>query len=304
MAANNTNQSMLSGYTRPQYDNTNNNQRSQAYTRNTSPNTPYNTPGDTNMQSNLFGYSPSGYGGQNPGLGRYVPPMMQGNQGNGFGNPTSWFNNGGYAYNTPQAYTGGYGQQGMFNSAGNQMGGMSGGQPFGGFQPGYGQQGGGFQPNYVGGGGQDAQRAAQAGGSGGQFGGMYGALGGGGQGGANSQFMQFLQQLMSQRQQGVKPQGSFGIDPAGPPADEQITPIPARSNNVNSFGQFLSGNSLGGMGRPGAAPSPVDTWSQGGVQPQPPQRANSFGGYIDPNQGARDRAPRLFAGLPGGFGGG
>lgn len=256
MAANNTNQSMLSGYTRPQYDNTNNNQRSQAYTRNTSPNTPYNTPGDSTMtpNSNLFGYSPSGYGGQNPGLGRYVPPMMNGMEGNGWGNPNSWMNQGGYAYNTPQAYTGGYGNQGMVESAGNQTGGMSGGQPFG---------------NQMGGG--------------------------------NSQFMQFLQQLMQNRQQGVKPQGSFGIDPAGPPADEQITPINQRAN---SFGQFLAGNSLGGGQRGPAAPSPVDTWSGGGVQPQPAQRANSFGGFIDPNQGARDRSPRMFAGLPGGFGGG
>lgn len=54
-----------------------------------------------NFQPN--NYQPTGYSGQDPSLGRYVPPMMEN------GNPNNWMNSGGYSYNVPQAYTGGYG---------------------------------------------------------------------------------------------------------------------------------------------------------------------------------------------------
>lgn len=103
MAANGTNQSLLMGRTRQTYNNPLQNSRAQAYGQASSPNTPYNN-GDNNMAYSFqpTNYQPTGYSGQNPNLGRYVPPMMQN------GNPSSWMNSGGYAYNTPQAYTGGY----------------------------------------------------------------------------------------------------------------------------------------------------------------------------------------------------
>lgn len=105
MAANGTNQSMLMGHTRSTYNNSLSNSRAQAYGRASSPNTPYNNQGANTMYSNSFQpsyYQPTGYSGQDPNLGRYVPPMME------YGNPNNWMNSGGYHYNVPQAYTGGY----------------------------------------------------------------------------------------------------------------------------------------------------------------------------------------------------
>jgi hypothetical protein len=132
MAANGTNQSQLQSLTRPTYNNTLNNQRAQAYTRNRNPNTAYNGGSGSNMFSNsqYSQWMPTSGTGQNPNLGRYVPPMMNQSDYGWGGNPNSWMHQGGYAYNTPQAYTG-------FPSAGgspfNYWGGGAGGftqQPF------------------------------------------------------------------------------------------------------------------------------------------------------------------------------
>lgn len=151
MAANGTNQSTLSQQTRPVYDNSLNNQRAQAYTRNPSPNTPYNQGANTTMFSQM--YNPSYGYGQQPGLGRYTPPMMNPNA-RGFGNQYSWMNQGGYGYNTPEAYTAypGMGQQqgqdtsGFFDFLRNMFGQQgAGGQQPGGMRPNAGMnRGGGF----------------------------------------------------------------------------------------------------------------------------------------------------------------
>lgn len=127
MPANYTNQSMLRQAQGGSVTNRLQNQRSQAYTRNTAPTTAYNTSGgQDNMYSNMFSNygwmnpfstSPAGaqYGSQQSNLGRYRPPMMNGGQ---------WADQGGYAYNVPNAfgstgmnYMGGFGDfmQQLFN---------------------------------------------------------------------------------------------------------------------------------------------------------------------------------------------
>lgn len=53
-------------------------------------------------QNGSTGAAPVNYGGQNPSLGRYVPPMMEGRGSNA--NPNNWLNSGGYAYNVPNSY--------------------------------------------------------------------------------------------------------------------------------------------------------------------------------------------------------
>lgn len=165
MPANGTNQSLLSEHTRPTYDNPMNNQRAQAYTNNRSPNTPYNQGANNAMFSQ---YNPSYGYGQQASLGRYTPPMMNFND-RGFGNQYSWMNQGGYGYNTPEAYTAypGMGQQqgmgtsgffdylrNMFGQQGQQMGpanrSLNRGGGFGAFLEqqggGFGNRGGGFGP--------------------------------------------------------------------------------------------------------------------------------------------------------------
>jgi hypothetical protein len=133
MAANGTNQSQLQSLTRPTYNNTLNNQRAQAYTRNNNPNTAYNGGSGSNMFSNsqYSQWMPTSGTGQNPNLGRYVPPMMNPSDYGWGGNPNSWMHQGGYAYNTPQAYTGfpGAGGGSPFNYWGGGAGGMT-QQPF------------------------------------------------------------------------------------------------------------------------------------------------------------------------------
>ena len=84
------------------------------------PNGVYNNP------QRQFSYGGGGlYAGQNPNLGRYRPPMMSDG-----GNPNSWMDYGGYAYNSPNSY----------------------GRPYGGygFRPQYSQQGGYNQQQYGG----------------------------------------------------------------------------------------------------------------------------------------------------------
>lgn len=49
------------------------------------------------------------YSGQNPNLGRYVPPMMYGRADQA--DPSNWMNSGGYAYNSPNSY----GDAGVFS---------------------------------------------------------------------------------------------------------------------------------------------------------------------------------------------
>lgn len=101
MPANNTNQSMLRGIQGGSPTTRGQNQRAQRSTRNSNPNTAYNS-GGNGMFSNYFGYNPWGmnpaigqYGNQQANLGRYRPPTMS----NG-----SWSDSGGYAYNVPNAY--------------------------------------------------------------------------------------------------------------------------------------------------------------------------------------------------------
>lgn len=87
-----------------------------------------NPGGVYNTRGGGFGYGDGMYAGQNPNLGRYRPPMMSDG-----GNPNSWMDYGGYAYNSPNSY----------------------GRPYGGY---------GFRPQY-------GQRPPQYGGSGQQYGG-------------------------------------------------------------------------------------------------------------------------------------
>lgn len=105
MAANGTNQSSLRQLQGGAQRDRGSYERDQYYNRATSPNTinnQSNTQGATGMRSN-FGYNPMGsqgvggqYGTQQGNLGRYRPPTMNGNGG--------WNDNGGYAYNLPNAY--------------------------------------------------------------------------------------------------------------------------------------------------------------------------------------------------------
>lgn len=66
-----------------------------------------NPGGVYNTRGGGFGYGGGMYADQNPNLGRYRPPMMSDG-----GNPNSWMDYGGYAYNSPNSYGrpyGGYG---------------------------------------------------------------------------------------------------------------------------------------------------------------------------------------------------
>ena len=103
MPANNTNQSMLRAVQGGSPTSRGQNERSQRATRTAPPNTSYNQ-GSNNMFSQYAGqnYSPWGmnpamgqYGNQQANLGRYQPPGVGSNQGQG-----------GYAYNLPNAYGG------------------------------------------------------------------------------------------------------------------------------------------------------------------------------------------------------
>jgi len=99
MPANNTNQSMLRRAQGGSPTSQAQNQRAQAYTRNSAPNTAYNTPsnnqssGGSNTMYNPMGLSPAGgqFGNQQTNLGRYRPPQYGEDRG-------------GYAYNLPNAY--------------------------------------------------------------------------------------------------------------------------------------------------------------------------------------------------------
>lgn len=126
MPANYTNQSMLRRVQGGSPTNRLENERSQSYTRNSSPNTVYNSAspgGQRDMYSNMYSnygwmnplsMAPAGgqYGSQQMNLGRYQPPTMGGGQ------------QGPYAYNLPNAfggtglnYMGGFGDwmSGIFN---------------------------------------------------------------------------------------------------------------------------------------------------------------------------------------------
>lgn len=118
MPANGTNQSMLRRIQGGSPTSQGMNERAQRATRNTAPNTTYNTRSNDNMYGynayasayNPFGMYGAGgqYGNQQSNLGRYQPPTYGGNQ------------QGPYAYNLPNAYgsTGmnymsGFGQMGI-----------------------------------------------------------------------------------------------------------------------------------------------------------------------------------------------
>lgn len=73
----------------------------------------YNQPGGFSPFNFGMGMNPGSlgvnYSGQNPNLGRYVPPMMNGTGSQA--DPNNWMNSGGYAYNSPNSY----GSAGVFN---------------------------------------------------------------------------------------------------------------------------------------------------------------------------------------------
>lgn len=115
MPANYTNQSQLRAAQGGSITNRGQNQRAQAYTRNNSPTTAYNTPGENTMNQPMNMRPVGGqYGNQQTNWGRYEPPMMR----NG-----GWTGGGGYGYNLPNAfgstglnYMSGFdGFNGMFN---------------------------------------------------------------------------------------------------------------------------------------------------------------------------------------------
>lgn len=213
-------------------------------------------------------WMPTSGTGQNPNLGRYVPPMMNQSDYGWGGNPNSWMHQGGYAYNTPQAYTGfpSAGGNSPFNFWGGGSGGMTHQQPMNGqgwggnqgfqqmLQQLYQQMFGGQQqqqPGVDGGGGSSFQDMLQ---------GLYGSLNG-----RNSGLDQGAG-MMGQREAISR----FGRYPEGPSMG--IAPNPQMVPS--------SAPSVGGISRPGggmgggiAAPSPV-----GGVTNAPPQQPRLWWG--------------------------
>jgi hypothetical protein len=255
MAANGTNQSQLQSLSRPTYNNTLNNQRAQAYTRNRNPNTAYNGGSGSNMFSNsqYSQWMPTSGTGQNPNLGRYVPPMMNPSDYGWGGNPNSWMHQGGYAYNTPQAYTG-------FPSAG--------GSPF----------------NYWGGGAGGMTQQP-----------FMNGQGWGGNQGFQQMLQQLYQQMFGGQQQqqtgldrvleGYFGPGTGGGDTSAPVERFGRYPENPRVGGVAPNPQMVPGSApsvggAGGISRPGGgvgagtvAPSPV-----GGVTNAPPQQPRLWWG--------------------------
>lgn len=248
MAANGTNQSQLQSLSRPTYNNTLNNQRAQAYTRNNNPNTAYNGGSGSNMFSNsqYSQWMPTSGTGQNPNLGRYVPPMMNPSDYGWGGNPNSWMHQGGYAYNTPQAYTG-------FPSAG-----------------------GGSPANFWGGGAGGMTQQP-----------FMNGQGWGGNQGFQQMLQQLYQQMFGGQQQQQPQTPDIGRDNRMiPGGGAGIVPNPQIGTGMNpSVGGSGGAPSVGGAGgggisRPGGgvgagivAPSPV-----GGVTNAPPQQPRLWWG--------------------------
>jgi hypothetical protein len=228
------------------------------------------------------------YGNQQSNWGRYQPPMIQtAAQGGG------WTGQGGYGYNLPNAfgstglnYMSGFGNfNGMFNPF------MGNGGP---------QQGGGISPMYPatmypGGAPADGMMRPAVEPPTDWNGIDFGQpmpypmparnnTAYGGQGTASDEWIRGGDGSMMPASQYSNPfNGMETTSDANRSGMGQIN-IPSRSNMVGNMGNTLSG------GRPAGPASPVDTWTGGGVQPQP-NRSNM--GMINPLIGeGRNRSPR------------